>query len=46
MNGIGGNAKDEPVLDQDYRFIWRTNEYWSPHVAYYLWTASTLENFS
>jgi hypothetical protein len=46
MNGIAGNAEDEPVLDQAYTFIWRTNEYWSPHVAYYLWTVSTLENFS
>ncbi|MEJ2010219.1 MAG: glycoside hydrolase family 9 protein [Acidobacteriota bacterium] len=46
MNGIAGNAEDEPVLDEDYKFIWRTNEYWSPHVAYYLWTVSTLENFT
>ncbi|MCL5005118.1 MAG: glycoside hydrolase family 9 protein [Acidobacteria bacterium] len=46
MNGIAGNAEDEPVLDQAYTFHWRTNEYWSPHVAYYLWSVSTLENFS
>ncbi len=46
MNGIAGNAQDEPVLDQDYGFDWRTNEYWSPHVAYYIWSVSTLEALS
>jgi hypothetical protein len=43
MNGIAGNAEDEPVLDQAYAIDWRTNEYWSPHVAYYIWSVSTLE---
>jgi hypothetical protein len=43
MNGIAGNEDDEPVLDQAYAIDWRTNEYWSPHVAYYLWSVSTLE---
>jgi hypothetical protein len=43
MNGIAGNANDEPVLDQAYAIDWRTNEYWSPHVAYYIWSVSTLE---
>jgi len=43
MNGIAGNAQDEPVLDEAYAIDWRTNEYWSPHVAYYLWAVSTLE---
>jgi hypothetical protein len=43
MNGIAGNAQDEPVLDQAYAIDWRTNEYWSPHVAYYIWAVSTLE---
>lgn len=43
MNGIAGNAEDEPVLDQAYAIDWRTNEYWSPHVAYYLWSVSSLE---
>lgn len=43
MNGIAGNANDEPVLDLQYGFDWRTCEYWSPHVAYYLWAVSTLE---
>jgi Glycosyl hydrolase family 9 len=46
MNGIAGNAQDQPVLDEAYAFDWRTNEYWSPHVAYYLWSVSTLENFT
>ena len=43
MNGIAGNTKDEPILDTAYGFDWRTTEYWSPHVAYYLWAVSTLE---
>ena len=42
MNGIAGNARDEPVLDMEYGFDWRTTEYWSPHNAYYLWAVSTL----
>ncbi len=44
MNGIAGNAADEPVLDQAYAIDWRTCEYWSPHIAFYLWSVSTLEN--
>ena len=43
MNGIAGNTRDEPVLDTEYGFDWRTTEYWSPHNAYYLWTVSALE---
>ena len=43
MNGIAGNAKDEPILDTLNGFDWRTTEYWSPHNAYYIWTVSTLE---
>lgn len=43
MNGICGNQDDEPVLDTGYGFNWRTNEYWSPHVAYYEWVQSVLE---
>jgi Glycosyl hydrolase family 9/Cellulase N-terminal ig-like domain len=43
MNGIAGNAEDQPVLDQAYAMDWRTCEYWSPHVAYYLLAVSTLE---
>jgi hypothetical protein len=46
MNGIAGNAQDEPVLDEAYAIDWRTNEYWSPHVAYYIWAVSTLERVS
>jgi hypothetical protein len=46
MNGIAGNEKDQPVLDEAYAIDWRTNEYWSPHVAYYLWSVSTLENLN
>ena len=43
MNGIAGNAEDEPVLDMQYDLNWRTCEYWSPHVAYYIWANSVLE---
>jgi hypothetical protein len=43
MNGIAGNAKDEPVMDQRSSPTWRTNEYWSPHVGYFEWTQSVLE---
>jgi hypothetical protein len=43
MNGIAGNTRDEPILDTEYGFDWRTTEYWSPHNAYYLWAVSTLE---
>ncbi|HZD03976.1 MAG TPA: hypothetical protein VE173_03635, partial [Longimicrobiales bacterium] len=42
MNGIAGNTRDEPVLDMEYGFDWRTTEYWSPHNAYYLWVHSVL----
>ncbi len=43
MNGIGGNIKDEPVLDMEYGFDWRTTEYWTPHNAWYLWAISEIE---
>jgi hypothetical protein len=43
MNGIAGNANDEPVLDTEYGFDWRTTEYWSPHNAWYTWAHSGLE---
>lgn len=43
LNGIAGNAKDEPVLDTEYGFDWRTTEYWSPHNAWYIWAHSVLE---
>jgi Glycosyl hydrolase family 9 len=43
MNGIAGNADDEPVLDMQYALNWRTCEYWSPHVASYIWANSVLE---
>jgi hypothetical protein len=46
MNGIAGSAADEPVLDMQYTLNWRTCEYWSPHVAFYIWTASVLEGIS
>lgn len=38
MNGIAGNQQDEPVLDTENGFDWRTTEYWSPHNAHYIWT--------
>jgi hypothetical protein len=44
INGISGNADDEPILDMEYSHDWRTCEYWSPHVAYYIWANSVLEN--
>jgi hypothetical protein len=43
MNGICGNADDEPILDTTYAGIWRTNEYWSPHVGYFEWAQAVLE---
>jgi hypothetical protein len=46
MNGIAGNMQDEPVLDMQYTLDWRTTEYWSPHVAYYIWANSVLESIS
>jgi hypothetical protein len=30
LNGIAGNVKDEPALDIEYGFDWRSTEYWSP----------------
>jgi len=46
MNGIAGNVNDEPVLDLQYTLDWRTCEYWSPHVAFYIWAHSVLEGIS
>jgi hypothetical protein len=46
MNGIAGNAQDEPVLDMQYTLNWRTCEYWSPHVAFYIWANSVLEGIA
>jgi hypothetical protein len=46
MNGIAGNADDEPVLDTEYTLNWRTCEYWSPHVAFYIWANSVLEGIT
>lgn len=43
MNGICGNADDQPILDTSFGFSWRTNEYWSPHVGYFEWTQAVLE---
>jgi hypothetical protein len=44
MNGIAGNTRDEPVLDMEQRLNWRTNEYWGPMNAYYIWAVSLLQN--
>ena len=44
MNGICGNADDEPVLDTSFRGNWRTNEYWSPHLGYFEWAQAVLES--
>ena len=46
MNGVGGNAADEPVLNLGSDNDWRTGEYWSPHNAYYLWANSVLESIA
>ncbi|HYW48599.1 MAG TPA: glycoside hydrolase family 9 protein [Bryobacteraceae bacterium] len=43
MNGVAGNADDEPILNFDGGIDWHTNEYWSPHVGYYLAAVSELE---
>jgi hypothetical protein len=43
MNGIAGNASDAPILDLEYGLDWRTCEYWSPHVAFYIWANAVLE---
>ncbi|MGH9666310.1 MAG: hypothetical protein ACRD9L_17925, partial [Bryobacteraceae bacterium] len=43
MNGVAGNAGDEPILDTKNLLDWRTAEYWSPHNAFYEWAVSTLE---
>ncbi len=42
MNGIGGNTRDEPVLDIENGFDWHTTEYWTPHNAYYILAVSAL----
>jgi len=47
VNGIAGNTRDEPVLDNEHGFApdtWRTREYWSPHNAFYVWALSVLES--
>jgi hypothetical protein len=44
MNGICGNANDEPILDTSFAGTWRTNEYWSPHVGYFEWAQAVLES--
>ena len=42
MNGICGNAEDEPILDQVTSHTYQTGEYWSPHVGYCEWLLSVL----
>jgi hypothetical protein len=34
---------DEPILNFDNGNDWHTNEYWNPHVGYYLAAVSELE---
>jgi hypothetical protein len=46
MNGVAGDANDEPILNFDNGIDWHTNEYWSPHVGYYLAAVSELEKKS
>jgi len=42
MNGICGDAEDEPILDQVTSHTYQTGEYWSPHVGYCEWLLSVL----
>jgi hypothetical protein len=42
-NGIAGDRRDEPVLDTQLGFDWRTVEYCTPHNAHYIWAISELE---
>jgi hypothetical protein len=44
VNGIAGNANDEPILEMEYGNDWRTGEYWTPHNAFYLWALAQLES--
>ncbi|OLE53724.1 MAG: hypothetical protein AUG74_20985 [Bacteroidetes bacterium 13_1_20CM_4_60_6] len=46
MNGIAGNVNDEPVLDMQNTLDWRTCEYWSPHVAFFIWANSVLNSIT
>ena len=43
-NGIAGDRLDEPVLDIQLGFDWRTVEYCTPHNAFYIWAISELES--
>lgn len=43
-NGIAGDRNDEPVLDVELGFDWRTVEYCTPHNAHYIWALSELES--
>jgi hypothetical protein len=43
MNGIAGNASDEPILDTRNRLDWRTTEYWGLNSAHYIAAVSMLE---
>ncbi len=42
-NGIAGDRRDEPVLDTQLGFDWRTVEYCTPHNAHYIWAIAELE---
>jgi hypothetical protein len=42
MNGICGNAEDEPILDQVTSQTYQSGEYWSPHVGYCEWLLTVL----
>ena len=44
VNGVAGNAQDAPILEMEYGNDWRTGEYWTPHVAFYLWAQAELES--
>jgi hypothetical protein len=44
VNGIAGNLNDEPILDAEYGYDWRTAEYWSPHNSNFVTALSELES--
>jgi hypothetical protein len=41
--GVAGNAPDESILNLTCTPNWRTCEYRSPHVAFYIWANTILE---
>ncbi len=42
MNGLGGDAEDNPVIGTG---IWQISEYWTPMVAYTLWLLAEMSDW-